>query len=228
MKVVFSGLDHAVEIAPGTTFVLEVANKALFTRLCQSLLSGHGEDAAEPYFLWDVSGNEIGPSDAFLPVVNVFDLPWNDRVLEARLYEMYERSLLEDEELRLRMEGLGRELAASVFQIGLPALGDYSFGVEWELKKYLKAFKFGCERVPEDASLLDSLIAFLDYACDVGVGRTILFVNLKTFLDRKSLEGLYERIFVRNLSVLNLENAHDAFEHEHELKLIVDQDFLEY
>lgn len=227
MKAVFAGLERSLPIVPGTVSVLEVANKTLFARMCQSLLSGRGEEAVESYSLWDASGDEVRPSDAFLPVANVFDLPWDDRTLETRLYEMFEQSLLEDEELRLHIEELGRRLASSVFQLSLAAQGDYAFGLEWEFRKYLKAFRFGYERMPEDASLLDNLIGFLDYACDVGMRRPILFVNLKTFLDQKSIEDLYERVFVRDLSVVLLEGAHDDFKYEHELKLTIDQDFLE-
>lgn len=42
MRLVFSGLEHPVELTAGETSVLQVENSALFARIVASLQSGLG------------------------------------------------------------------------------------------------------------------------------------------------------------------------------------------
>ena len=52
MRLVFSGLEHPVELTAGETSVLQVENSALFARIVTSLQNGLGRQAMEPYSLW--------------------------------------------------------------------------------------------------------------------------------------------------------------------------------
>ena len=52
MRLVFSGLEHPVELVAGETSVLQVENSALFARIVASLQNGLGRQAMEPYSLW--------------------------------------------------------------------------------------------------------------------------------------------------------------------------------
>ena len=45
MRLVFSGLEHPVELTAGETSVLQVENSALFARIAASLQNGLGRQA---------------------------------------------------------------------------------------------------------------------------------------------------------------------------------------
>lgn len=78
MKMQFSGFENLINIACEKISVLEIDNKVLFTRVCQSLVSQQGEFAIEPYLLWDDAGTAMKAKDAFLMLPDPLNLPWGD------------------------------------------------------------------------------------------------------------------------------------------------------
>lgn len=227
MKVCFSGFDHPVHVSSDAVSVMQVANEALYARVCQALFSGKGEAALEPYSVWDDAGEEVNPGRAFIVVSNPFDLPWRHRSMLGALPARLEAIVLEDEDLRADLHHLSAELAGAVARIGFQFHGDYGFALEWGLQDHLKAFRFGVD-IPEGSSLFDNLIRFVDVAADTGVNEALLFVNLKTFLTENEQKELFQHVVFHRIKMLLLEN-HDAIIYsEHERKMVVDRDFIEY
>lgn len=226
MKLVFAGLENPIQLEPGRCAVLQVENSALFARLVMSLKSGNELAAQEPYSFWSGEDN-LKQKDVLLFVSDPLNLPWDDRTFAAAIAKKIEREFLEDEDLRQEIEDAQIALARSlsVFEMGFGA--DITFGLEWDLKRYLKFLGFGVT-YQEDKSFLDNLLNFLSYALDSGCKKTIVFVNLKTFLTKTELETFYEHVFFLKLSVLLLENKRDDTRYDHESKTIVDLHFLEY
>lgn len=226
MKICFAGIEHALEIDARYASVLQVASPVLFARICQSVLSGKGEDALEPYTLWDDEDEAMNAATAFLPIVNPFSLPWKHKKLFGNLYAKAVGLAHEDDELREQIESMGLELKEVVSRLGFQMNGDYAFELEWDLSTFLKAFGFNIE-VSDTASLLDSLICFMEYAVDVGFNDVLLFVNLHTFLTKDELESLYKHVFFLGIKVLMLERGASRAVCWRERKLLIDQGFLE-
>lgn len=227
MNVCFSGLQAPIIVDETAVSVLEVHNRALFTRLVGSLMSGAGVDAVEPYTLWDANGGELKASGQFLIVGCPLDLPWDDKALVGGLATHVEKLMYEDESVRHDIEEAFFLLRSRLRQMALSLESEYSFGVDWELKRYLRTYGFGVELV-DDEPLFDKLIKFLALAKDALLNKTILFVNLKLFLTNSEVEQFYEQAFFTKLSILLIENVHDCLQHEREHKYVIDQDFLEY
>ena len=103
---------------------------------------------------------------------------------------------------------------------------DYAFEVQWEMRKYLKAFDFGVEVDPFDA-LLDNLIKFLKFASDAAFEKQLVFVNLKNFLEPDEVQEFYRQAVFLELNVLLLENVPDDAVFEYERKMCIDKDFLQ-
>ena len=226
MNIVFSGFSRPIEVSSSFVRTIEIENKVLFTRVCQSLLSGAGEFAKEPYSLWDEKDAELAATTAFLSVSNPLALPWDSKDLAGKLYRRLEQLMLEDEEAREEIERLSIEIDSSILRLTHQVNGDYSFAVEWGLRKYLKSFSFFVDR-DENASYLDSLNTFLDFAADMSLKKVLLFVNLKTFLSGNEYEQILERIFFHGFSVMLLESTVDSAVYALEKKTIIDQHFLE-
>ena len=226
MRIAFYGLEKSIELTPGRVSVLQVENQALFTRLCSSLRSGEGEGSLEPYSLWN-EDVEVKPGDAFLFVDSPFDLPWDDRALAGEMSKRFEKLFLEDEELRGRVDRAAQQMAADIASLGLSMHAGYGFGIEWDVRKFIRAFGFGVDRSQQN-TILDSLIDFMSLALDAGLKKPLVFVNLKTFLTESELKSLYEHAFFTSLSVLLLENKVDENVYEHEDKRAIDLQFLEY
>ena len=226
MKLVFAGLEHSIELAVGEAAVLQVENVALFARIVRSLQSGQGRYAAEPYTFWN-GEVEVKPSSAVMLVTDVIRLPWSERSFVAAVTKRIEREYLEDEELRMQVEAAERLLQEKLGSLNFGFNADFGFGLEWDLKRYLKFMRFGVA-VQEEKTLLDNVLNFLSFALDAGCKKTITFVNLKTFLTENELKVLYDHVFFLKLSVLLLENKKDSMTYDHEHKLTVDLQFLEH
>lgn len=226
MKLVFEGLEQALEIDSGFPSVFQVENQALFSRLVGSLVSQEGRYAKEAYSLWE-NEEEVSPKGSFLFVPDVFNLPWDDRSLLGEVVKRIEKDLIDDEDTRMGLEKVEQVFASRLMELSGGLSADYAFGIEWNLPKCLKMLGFGVDAMPEE-KLIDSLISFLSLALDAKCSKVLLFVNLKTFLTKNELKRLYEHIFYTKTKVLMLENKHDVESYQYERKQVIDLDFLEY
>lgn len=226
MRLVFSGLENPLKLTAGETSVLQVENSALFARIVSSLQTGLGHQAMEPYSLWEDDG-EVKPGNALMVVPDALNLPWDDRAFMTTITKRVEREFLEDEDLRMQVEEAERAIKMRLSRLNLGFNADLGFGLEWDLKRYLKFLGFGAAP-QEDRSFLDNLLNFLSFALDAGFRKTIVFVNLKTFLTENELQMLYDHVFFLKLSLLLLENKIDTMSYRHENKLAVDLQFLEH
>lgn len=226
MRLVFSGLENPLKLTAGETSVLQVENSALFARIVSSLQTGLGHQAMEPYSLWEDDG-EVKPGNALMVVPDALNLPWDDRAFMTTITKRVEREFLEDEDLRMQVEEAERAIKMRLSRLNLGFNADLGFGLEWDLKRYLKFLGFGAAP-QEDRSFLDNLLNFLSFALDADCRKTIVFVNLKTFLTENELQMLYDHVFFLKLSLLLLENKIDTMSYRHENKLAVDLQFLEH
>lgn len=224
MRLLIEGLD-VVEIGGGPVGVLEVHDKRLFARVCRSLISEQGEAALEPYSLWDAEGGKLSARNAILAAVDPFDLPWGDRALLGDLQDVVEEMYAADDQARRRIDESARRLREDVVELGLRLQSEYEFAVEWDLGKFLKSFDFSVEEDPVE-SLLDNLIKFMKFASDIRCKQVILFVNLKSFLEKSELEEFYREAFLCDLNILLLESIPDPSCYEQERKTVIDLDFL--
>lgn len=225
MRLVFEGLEASLELMPGRALTLQVENEALFARVVRSLACSEGKFALEPYTVWE-EGVELRPASSLMLVSDVLRLPWDDRALMGEVVKRIEREFLEDEEVRREIEAMDSALSSKLLEMGFGMNSDYRFGLEWELKRYLKFRGFGV-RPLELEPILDNVLNFLSLALDAGCRKAIAFVNLKTFLTKNELESFFEYIFHSGLTVLLLENKRDTAVCNHERKVVVDLHFLE-
>lgn len=225
MRLVFSGLESPVEVTPGRCSTIEVENQTLFTRIAQSLLSGEGRYATEPFSIWE-GEDELRPKDTLLVIDNPLSLPWDDRVYMGSIVKRIEREYLEDEDLRRAVEELQGSIATRLMSLGLGMNTDLGFSLEWDLKRYLKFMGFGVS-YQGSKSFLDNLLNFISLALDSGDKRVIAFVNLKTFLSKNDFETFLEQLSFLKTKALLLENKQDVNQYEYEQKRLIDLDFIE-
>ena len=225
MRLVFDGLEKAIEIQAGRPVVLQVENQAFFSRLIQAMATQEGRYAIEPYSVWN-DESEITPKMATLLISDVFDLPWSDRSLLGEVVKRIEKDLV-DEEARLDLEKTERLLTSRLMSLSAGLSADYTFGIEWDLGRILKMLGFCVDAMP-GYKLIDNLITFLSLALDSKCQKILIFVNLKTFLTKNELKLFYEHVFYTGAHVVLFENKQDNNNYQHERKYTVDQDFLEY
>lgn len=219
-------LEEPFPICEGVPAVLEVLNPVLFSRCCESLYTLQGDEAQEPYSLWDDEGQELKASDGLLVLVSPLTLPWDSRELTAGLYRLVQRRLLENFEIRGDLERLAREVNSAISRFELEVEGSYEFGVEWDILRYLKAFSYK-PAIGDAKTLLEKLIAFFETSTDVGLNKAFVLIDFKQYFSREEVLRLYESIVFLKRKVLLLESTHDEDHYPCETKRCVDQHFLE-
>jgi CRISPR-associated protein Csn2 len=153
-------------------------------------------------------------------------LPWDDKAFSGGLSARFERMVLEDEAARREIEEAFAILQSRLSRVALGFDSDYAFGIDWELKRYLRTYGFGVE-IADDEPLIDKLIKFLMMARDASLKKALLFVNLKLFLTENEFDLFLEQALFSRLSVLLVENVCDTPLRPQERKYIIDQDLLE-
>lgn len=227
MRLSFSGLENALDITPGRVSILQIESISLFARVCQSLFIASEEDRLESFTIWDDNGKEIASKNAFLSVVNPFDLPWRDRGLLTALYNQLDCLMKEDDIARQEIESAHQRLEHLLKSLSLQLNSHYSFGIEWDLSQALKAYSFGIDR-SDSVTLLDNLIRFIEFLHDVCYRKTLVFVNIEKFLTKYELFELETQLFFHNVAALFLVQGADDINLANSRKLVVDQEFLEY
>lgn len=223
MKLHFTQLDLFITFSGEYVSVFQIENKVLFSKIIYSFLTQVSETYQEP-FVFTVNDEEVSTKDRFALVTDIVALPFQTRQTETRLHALFGELLHEDENLRSDIELLNQKMEERLAALGLQLHADYSFKIEWDTKKYLKAFDFSIEN--ESETLFDNLIVFLKSFSDLSPGKVLIFVNLKSFFDKKHLERLYLEIISLNLPVLLLESVLDTWVFEAESKTTIDQHFL--
>lgn len=186
-------LEEPLSICEGVPAVLEVLNPVLFSRCCESLYTLEGEDAQEPYSLWDDEGHELKPRDTLLVLVSPLALPWENKELTTGLYRLVQSRLYEDYEIRSDLESLAREVNSAISRFELEVEGSYEFGLEWDVMRYLRAFSYK-PAIDDARTLLEKLIAFFETCTDIGLNRTFVLIDFKNYFSQKEVSKLYESI----------------------------------
>jgi CRISPR-associated protein Csn2 len=226
MRVNIEGIEHPLVLSADRPFVLEIENCTLFARVAESLCSGFGEEAKEPYTVWDDEGKELRAGTAFLAVPSPLSIPWDDRALAGALCARFEDIAFEEDSCREGFEKSFAELKDLVSLVSFKMNGDYGFALEWDVPKLLKAFRFGVD-VDDAGPLIDKLISLVSLASDVQLDRPLLFVNLKAYLTESELDSLYDQAFFSRICLLLIERGHQEHIVGRERKLLIDQDFVE-
>lgn len=227
MNIRFAGSERLIVVDRGRATTLCVENKTLYARIVASVLSNAGEQAIEPYVLWEGSRGNLVPKDVFLSVVDPFNLPWGHRLLSAGLLERAESYLYEDDDIRLMLERLNNQLQNKIAGLSLQMHSEYAFALEWSMLRYLKAFGYGID-LEEGQSLFDNIMKFVSYVADSSFKGVVVFVNLGTFLSINQVKQIHERVNFLNLTILFLENRYGKDVVACDEEYYIDQDLLEW
>ena len=222
MKLQFTRLNLTVDIDPEMPTCLQIENRALFSRIVSSLASELGQDAVEPYVIWNDAGKEINPKKAIALLNGLPSVPWDSKALMGKLYTKVMHSLAQSPDLEIRLQELSNEVMDEIERLGLEYHGRYEFGVEWSPEVLLKAF--GYAPVFEESQLfLDNCIRYFEMCVDVGYQVSHFLVNAKSFLDDNEVQALYDQAFFLEMPLVLLESWHDDRVFEKERKIVLDQ-----
>ena len=226
MILKFLRFESELTIEPGHAVTLEVENRRLFSRMVVALRSEGGEQAIEPYALWDAAGKKQAPRGALMVLNSLPEVPFDDRTLLGKLYGKLALAMNEDPVLSTELTQAATHLEGLLLDRSVEFWGNYRFDTAWNVAQMLKAFSFKPDADGEEP-LLDQLVALFGLCCDVGLEKTIALVNAKSFLEPEELSELVSQAFFYGRALLLLESWPDENRYDWERKTRIDQWFLE-
>lgn len=226
MNIHFSGFENSITVREDKPTSLRILNKRLFGRICQSLITNMGEFAIEPYTLWCDDGSQLSANNRFMVIVDPFSLPWSTSVLANKLLDKMDALLRENDEIQYNIEQFKEGINSSIATSGLQLHSDYCFGVDWDLRQYLKSFNYKVEHNTTDP-LFDNVIKFVSYAADMAYSDVIVFVNLQIFLTENELNDLQKHVIFLKMKVLFIDAIEGKCDSSTTRKYTIDQHLLE-
>ena len=114
MKLELLRLNASIDVNPGVPSTLEIHDRAVFAKVCRSLLSEKGKYAEEPYTIATKDGREVPTRKSALMVSALPELPLHDRVLLTKLYQHVASRAELDSRLYESMNNLVCQLNAEI------------------------------------------------------------------------------------------------------------------
>lgn len=226
MILKFLRFESELHLSTGQVSTLQVEDRALFARMVTALLSEKGEEAVEPYGLWNDDGKKCSARNALLVLDALPSVPLTDRKLLTKLYAHIASAIGSDvtlaDTITSAMLGLEDLLVGQNSELW----GTYEFALTWDVPQLLKAFTLQ-PYTEEGQPLVEQLVSFFGLCADIELSKPLVLVNAKSFFAENALDLLAEQSFFYGIPLLMLESWQDATQYSWERKTCVDQWFLE-
>lgn len=217
MRLVHGEYYLNLELEENLTNVIVVENGRVLYQLMHELyLQSQGEDG---HFVLSRENEILKLSRSMAVVLEPFTLNCNEKQLINKLYKELEK--LGKNELAKETSQIHTEFVKYIDKLCMRVPYPIMYNLDFETKDLLKLFEVRMEEQKE--SILDKLIEYLQVLkqlCNVDV---ISFLNLKSFLTKSELEGLYEYAFYCKIQLVLWENIMRQ-KLDQERVTIIDQD----
>lgn len=225
MILQFLRLGLEIELSGENASVLEVHSPTVYTRVCQSLISGDGERAVEPYCLWGNAEQKSNPKKSLLMLDSLPRLPYDNRTLLTKLasHAVKELELSPATLEAINSEGTG--LLMKVEESLGRMTGEYEFTMDWSVEAFLKAFGFSLACL-QGEPFIDTCIRFFGMCADTDLEMALVMIGGKRFFEPQELQQLYDTAVFLGIPLLLVERYHDSVVLDHERKTVIDQDFV--
>lgn len=224
MRLRLLRLDLDLVLDVGSVTTLCVADKTLFTRIVESLLSEQGEYAKEPYLLFDDNDKRTSTKRRLLILNALPSIPLNDRTLLSKLAKRVREMSEVDSGIYEDIATFSAKLNTAIEEASGFLRGEYGFATDWDIEAYLKAFSF-LPQTSTDYSLLDNCMRLVEMIADIEPNMPLVMVNAKAFFTTEELVELFERTVFSGVRLLLLESYDEGPINEQELLISIDQHF---
>ena len=217
-------LENCIEFQEDKVITLGINNKKMFSLVCEAFLL-EDDQCVEVIKVFDQNNKEID-KQSFIVINQLPILPFDNKKLIEKMYKSLDKSIEIDVNAYERINNLGREIEAELKNFSVSKYGTYAFALDWNVIKFLNAYKYSVN-LSHCENFYDKLCEFIKFLADARVDDPLVFINLKTFLEEKELNGLFELLIFYNIKALLIENWHTSKQSNYEVKYRCDLDFIE-
>jgi CRISPR-associated protein Csn2 len=222
-KLLLEGIDSTIEIEKERSTSLAILNKTFFSRIIGSLTSDI--DCSLENYAFYRDETEVEFRKEALLILSPFDLPFKDSKLLRSLFLKIEESVRLNDSILIKVNELSLALNEALEKANSNSNCKYDFGIEFDVKKYLKSFGYSSD-IEDGFSLLDSLISFLNFIADVAPDQLLFFVNLSSFLENNDYLSFCKKVFSLKLTAFILDSQENGVNDKCLRNYTIDQHFI--
>lgn len=226
MKIVISSFDNVINLSDEYTQVIEMSDKALFSKISESFyLLCNGEKLQESILLFDKDDTKDFSKHAiFLTSPLLVDI--DSKSIQAKLQDAILHLIIHDPERSSEIKKAFFEFVSKLTlfsdEIDLPI--DWPSDPDWS--KILKCMNPKID-LDNSKNLFERLLLFLEIVSCLRLSSFLILCNFKCFFSDDQLIALYKASRYHAIPLLLIEPSHAENWLDGEHKIWVDEDYVE-
>lgn len=221
MKLVHPRIESHIEVTDEIVNVLVIENQKFFRSVIEEIsnqiegLSGRFTLSSDLRTL-DIQKN-------FLLINEPIGYDINSRKVANRIQTLV-KNIAVSEDYYIK----SNELISKILEYGMKIINEINLPLtltdEIDVASIIKLLNVQIDI--ESTDIVEKLENFIDILSELKICNTLLFVNLKTYLDEDEISLIYDYCSYKKMSLLLLENTKRSF-HPKEKSIIIDSDLCE-
>lgn len=223
MKLKINYIDNEINFENDMINVVEIENKNYFYRVISDLINVQNSSANDEIIFIDDSYNELNYGSKLNVIIDYFNIDFNSKKNISLLIKKMSDEISNEEKNNITI------LYNKMIKILKKHFNDYSMNISindnFDIESLIKTMKI--EMCKED-SILNNIMLLIEITNEFNIEQTMIFVNLKQYLNCQELIELYKYSIYNNVKIMLVDSQSYGITLEYEKKLIVDENLDEF
>lgn len=202
----------------GKILTLEIENPNMLAKFIKDIRDGNNDDTE---IAFEHRGKLLDKKDIEL-IIDFHALSLFNKNLVSKIFNKIENDFKTDYYKFIKFNEFANEFKENFIALLDDLDIETTVTDDYELKNALNFIEFKPENF--DDSLVDKIMQYINIITETNIYKLLCFVNLKAYLDTKSIESIFKYSLYKKLPIILIEYHHDNIVIENEIKLLIDKD----
>lgn len=202
----------------GKILTLEIENPNMLAKFIKDIRDGNNDDTE---IAFEHRGKLLDKKDIEL-IIDFHALSLFNKNLVSKIFNKIENDFKTDYYKFIKFNEFANEFKENFIALLDDLDIETTVTDDYELKNALNFIEFKPENF--DDSLVDKIMQYINIITETNIYKLLCFVNLKAYLDTKSIDSIFKYSLYKKLPIILIEYHHDNIVIENEIKLLIDKD----
>ena len=225
MKLKIAGIESEINL-DNRINVVEILDKHLFKNLVNKLNDAINYDQDVEEIILTNEDVKINMNKNMQIIIDPFNIDFNSKDILSKLYVKLDQMNTLEMVINDEFATIANKLIKYVRDIVNDLTFECSMTDKIAFKDILKILSLKID-TEQYEKLEDKIMFLIDLVSEFELCKTIVFVNLKQYIDNETAKIVYKYAISKEITILLIEST-KCEKIEHENKLIIDEDFEDY
>lgn len=202
----------------GKILTFEIENPNMLAKFIKDIRDGNNDDTE---IAFEHRGKLLDKKDIEL-IIDFHALSLFNKNLVSKIFNKIENDFKTDYYKFIKFNEFANEFKENFIALLDDLDIETTVTDDYELKNALNFIEFKPENF--DDSLVDKIMQYINIITETNIYKLLCFVNLKAYLDTKSIDSIFKYSLYKKLPIILIEYHHDNIVIENEIKLLIDKD----